>query len=68
MILPKVLGYYFQKPGQLAVPKNWTNFVLDLSKKFEGTQFSDLSGKKLDLRIFVGRIQPRSIFENLIFL
>ena len=63
VILSKILGFYFQKSGQQAAPKNWIQFFSDLSKKFDGSKFSDLSEKKLDLRIFVGRIKPRSSIE-----
>ena len=59
MILSKIIGCYFQKSSQLAAPKNWIQFLSDLSKKIEGSNFSELSTKKLDLRYFVGRIKPR---------
>ena len=45
-ILPKIFGYYFQKSGQLAAPKNQIWFFQIFPKKFEGSKFSDLSGKK----------------------
>ena len=36
VIIPKILGYYFQKSGQLAAPENWIQFSLGLSKKMWG--------------------------------
>ena len=61
-ILSKILGSYFQKSGQLAAPKNQIWFFSDFSKKIWGFKiFRFIRKKKLDLRIFVGRIKHRDI-------
>ena len=58
-ILSKILGSYFQKSGQLAAPKNQIWFFSDFSKKIWGFKiFRFIRKKNLDLRIFVGRIEP----------
>ena len=65
-ILPKIFGYYFQKSGQLAAPKNQIWFFSDSSKKIWGFKiFRFIREKKLDLRIFVGRIKPRTSHHQL---
>ena len=52
VILSKILGYYFQKSGQLAAPKYWIQFFQIYPKK-------DLlpPPKQLDVRFFVGSIK-----------
>ena len=46
VILPKILGYYFQKSCFASCTKKLDPIFLDLSKKkFEGSKFTDLSEK-----------------------
>ena len=51
VILSKIIGYYFQKSGQLAAPKNQIQFFQIYPKKFEGSKFSKLSLQKIGFEI-----------------